>query len=162
MAVCRLPALFQTLWRTFFAASTRQPDPVPLPVTETERISRYVLDKGHFTLGRVKFRAFLPPNNNTPDGVALSVGRTEDLTEIAVWEWGDENVAASTGRIILARGDFTLADLRDVSDDGTTLTVVPDEPPPRHADVIGWPPVDQKGARTSLAQQLAAKAQVVV
>lgn len=131
------------------------------PVRPDERISRFVLDRGHFTTERVKFRAFLPPQNNTPDGLVLSVGRTCDLNEAEVWAWGDDHVANPGGRTVFARGDFTLELIQEVAANGITLGIVPNEPPPRHGNITGWPPFDRKELRASLAQQLAAKAQLV-
>lgn len=161
MVVSRLLALFRTLWRFFSAGSTpsnlRSVQPDVAAVRADERISRYVLDPKHFDAVRVKFRAFEPPHTD----VALSVSRTDGMSEEAVWEHGDASVAAPSGRTIHARGDFTPQMLNDVRANGYGLSVTPDEPPPRHANIIGWPPADMKEVRRSLAQQTAAKARVV-
>jgi len=105
----------------------------------------------------VKFRAFLPP----PDEVALSVSRLDGLSEADIWQLGDDHVAAAGARTIHARANFSPEILPDIRANGSTLSIVPDEPPPRHANVIGWPPNEQKGIRKVLAQQLAARTSIV-
>lgn len=130
----------------------------PAPILEGERVSRFVLDKRHLKADVIKFRAFEPPSADT----ALSVTRSEGLSEADLWAHGDRWVAAPANREVVARGDFTPAQARAVTFDGFQLAIVADEPPPRHANVIGWPPVEQKEVRRSLAQQLAALAHCVV
>ena len=88
--------------------------------------------------------------------------RTETLAEEGVWSLGQEIAAAGSGRRVRARGDFAAPDVR-VSRAGTwQLDVRPSVPPPRHALVVGWPPVSERDARKSLAQQLRQGAQLVV
>jgi hypothetical protein len=159
-------AYFRRLWRTFSsgssqstnapAASTRSAPQSITPTDPDERISRYVLDKKHFNSSRVKFRAF------EHGDVAISVTRSETLTEQEVWAYGDKWVGQPSGRIIYARGDFTSAVLSDIRANGSTLAIIPDEPPPLHANAVGFPDAGQKEQRRSLAQQLAAKSKVVV
>ena len=74
--------------------------------------------------------------------------RTTSLQEKKVWSIGDWWVAPTRGQNILARGDVVTAELARFG-----LVVAPDEPPPRHANVGGWP--TQKEARKSVAQRLA-------
>jgi hypothetical protein len=119
-------------------------------------LSRFVFQRGHFDETRVKYRAFEPPSRD----FTLSVSRTHNLTEPEIWQHGDQWVA-TPGRAILARGDFTLTQVKEVFVEGFLLSVSPDEPPERHANVVGWPPSEQKELRRSLAQQLAAKARCV-
>jgi|SRR6185436_970957 len=122
-------------------------------MTDTERVSRFILDKNHFKAGHAKFRAFDPP----PAEIALSVSRTEGLSDSQVWDHGDVHVARPSGRQIVARGDFTREDARAVQAGGCQLDIEPEEPPPLHANVIGYPSIEQKELRKSLAQQLVAK-----
>lgn len=74
--------------------------------------------------------------------------RTTSLQEKKVWSIGDWWVAPTRGRDILARGDVVAAELVPFA-----LTLAPDEPPPRHVNLGGWPV--QKEARKSVAQRLA-------
>jgi hypothetical protein len=126
---------------------------VPAPITATERISRFILDKNHFKPNQA-FRAFEPPSNET----VLSVSRTQNLAEAEVWQHADAHVGGPSGRPVLGRGDFTRYAAREVHSGGFHLDIQPDEPPLLHANVTGYPPMEQKEIRRSLAQQLVAKA----
>ncbi len=121
-------------------------------VEPDEQLSRFLLDKGHFTPDYVKFRAFLPPRG----AIILSVLRTDDLAEEEIWGLGEEHVAAGT-RTIFARADFLCAVLAEINAGDYSLSAVPDEPPARHANVTGWPPIEQKELQKQLAQQMAAR-----
>jgi hypothetical protein len=98
-------------------------------VNDSDRLSRYLFNKGDFSrpVGKAKPRAFeRPPKDND-----LSMFHTEGLDEPNVWTLG-----AST------RADQTLkarADLR--ADDVATagLTIDPNDDPPRHVSILGWP-----------------------
>ena len=128
----------------------------PEPISEDERLSRYVTNKDHLNAARdrLHFRAFLPSSKRQE----VSIIRTEQLTEEKVWEIGDRVVAEPAGRIILARGDVMARQVGESHVDDWRLTVVPDEPPPRHALIGGWPPAEESEIRKLLAQQLRAAA----
>jgi hypothetical protein len=94
--------------------------------------------------------------------VELSVGRTDGLSEGDVWAWADANVAAPSSRIVVGRADFVSTDVREVhSGRAYQMDIVPDEPPVRHAILIGWPPADES-LRKNIAQRLAAAASQVI
>lgn len=88
--------------------------------------------------------------------------RTEDLGEDAVWTLGRETAADASGRLVRARGDFTAPAAKNSRVGAWQLDVQPSVPPPRHALVVGWPPVSEREARKSLAQQLRRGARLVV
>ena len=88
--------------------------------------------------------------------------RTEALTENAVWTLGQETAAEGSGRLVRARGDFQAPAAKDSRAGMWQLDVQPSVPPPRHALVVGWPPVGGREARKSLAQQLRQGARLVV
>ena len=88
--------------------------------------------------------------------------RTESLAEEAVWALGRETAARGSGRTPRARGDFGSPAVRDSRIGQWQLDVQPSVPPPRHALVVGWPPVNERDARKSLAQQLRRGVQLVV
>ena len=88
--------------------------------------------------------------------------RTETLTEAAVWTLGQKTVARASGRRVRARGDFTAPAVKDSRVGTWQLGVQPSVPPPRHALVVGWPPVSERDARKSLAQQLRQGARLAV
>lgn len=143
---------FRRLWHIFFGASFR---PTPKAIEALERISRFICEPQHFNRTKqfVKFRAFLPRIQDAD----LSVSRTAALRESEVWNMADLHVGRPSARAVIARGDLTPQDARNMS-----LDVVPDEPPPAHALLVGWPPVPEKERRKNLAQRLAEKAQLVV
>lgn len=82
--------------------------------------------------------------------------RTESLEEHVVWTLGEEVVAGPADRTICGRGDFTERIVTGIGVEGygRPLSARPDEPPERHAVVVGWPPVEDSEARKSFAQQL--------
>jgi hypothetical protein len=132
--------------------------PSPIPVTSSERLSRYVFDQKYVNSERVHFRAFEPPTLD----VAISVSRTEGFSEERVWAHGDEWTVGTSARQIVGRGDFTPALLANVRAGDYLLAALPDEPPPHHANIVGWPSPAEKEVRRSLAQQLAARAKPIV
>jgi hypothetical protein len=152
MAKHRLADIFRRLWHTFFGESFR---PKAKPVEPQERISRFLCEAEHFNRAKqfVKFRAFLPRIQD----IDLSVSRTAGLREGEVWVLADLHVGQPSGRLVIARGDFTPQDVRNVS-----LDVVPDEPPPAHALLVGWPPAAERERRKTLAFKLAERAQLIV
>lgn len=85
----------------------------------------------------------------------VSVFRIDGLDHSAIWEIGID-VAKKRARTLYARGDTGATDVRKVG-----LDVRPDEPPPRHANVIGWPE-DDKPRQKLIALQLAAVAILVL
>jgi hypothetical protein len=152
MAKHRLAEICRKLWHTFFGEFFR---PTAKPIEPQERTSRFLCETEHFNRTKqfVKFRGFLPRAQD----IDLSVSRTAGLRESEVWALADLRVAQPSGRAVIARGDLTPQDVRNLS-----LDVVPDEPPPAHALIVGWPPPAEKERRKTLAAQLAEKAQLVV
>jgi hypothetical protein len=90
-----------------------------------------------------------------PSRGEVSVFRIDGLDQTAIWEIGSE-VAKKRSRTLYARGDTKAADARKVG-----LDVRPDEPPARHANMIGWPDND-KPRQKLIALQLAAVATLVL
>jgi hypothetical protein len=112
-------------------------------IKASELISRFVFDKKRINSDRVHFRVFFDPNS---DG--LSVSRTSDLSADDVWALGD--VAGGARGPAIGCGDMRAEEIRSLD-----LEILPDEPPPRHALVTGWPTSDKDRCR-SIATQLAA------
>ena len=133
------------------------------PISDHERLSRFIFDQGAFTAatGRMNFRQFLPPMNGEHTEES-SVMRTETLAEDVVWTLGQETAAEASGRSVRARADFVARAARVGRIGIWQLDVQPSVPPPRHALVVGWPPVSERDARKSLAQQLRTGAQLAV
>jgi hypothetical protein len=113
------------------------------------RLSRFIFSRRHFsdTQNIVKHGAFMPP----VDG-KLSIFDTDGVEERTVWSIGQE-IAIERDQTLYARGDISTS-----SATGQNLRVIPDEPPPRHRNIVGWPPADQKEDQKLIAMELAAVA----
>ena len=94
------------------------------------RLTRFLFHSNELrrSLGRPHFRAFLP----SPSG-RCSVFRTHELLEAQVWSLGEEHVAPGRGKPVVARADLPDSVLPEVD-----LAIEPDEPPPRHHNLVGW------------------------
>ena len=115
----------------------------------SELTARYLQQSGHYTIstGRVKPRAFHPARRDHK----TSIFRIHKLTEHEIWNLGDLYVASQSGKAIRARAELSIEQIT-----GIGLCVEPNEPPPRHADIVDWP--REKDDYMSLAQELAAVA----
>jgi hypothetical protein len=85
------------------------------------------------------------PNPNT---LSASVFRVRDLSEEQIWNIGEDHVAEPRGKVLYGRADLNV---NDVTSQGLKLD--PDNNPPRHANIVGWPP--EKDRQLLLAQELA-------
>lgn len=91
----------------------------------------------------------MPPSN-----LKLSVYRSLELSEDAIWELGNRNVAIPRHKPLVGRADLLAS---DVTDADRELTIEPDiTPHPLHANISGWPM--QKDKRKLIAIKLASKA----
>jgi hypothetical protein len=120
---------------------------VDVGIQPKDPLARFIYSSSHFSPinNRVKHNAFMPAADSK-----TSVFRTKDLSESATWAIG-EGVRAQT---LHARGDIVAADVSKAS-----LTVVPSEPPPRHANIENWPA--EKSAQKLKAIELANAAKLV-
>jgi hypothetical protein len=144
-----LKSFFLTLKEWF---SKRQiPHHPAVAVTDNEQLARYIFSKSHFSRqsNRVKAEAYMPNRGQ------VSVFRIDGLTESAIWEIGDD-IATKRDRTLYARGDTKAHQVRKAG-----LDISPNEPPPRHANLLGWPEND-KGGHKLIALQLAAVATFVL
>jgi len=90
-----------------------------------------------------------------PSRGQVSVFRIDGLEEDAIWEIGSE-VGLKREQTLYARGETKAHDARKID-----LDIQPDEPPPRHANLIGWPEND-KPRQKLIALELSAVATLVV
>jgi hypothetical protein len=91
----------------------------------------------------------MPPSN-----LKLSVYRSSELHEDAIWELGNHHVAIPRHKPLVGRADLLAS---DVSDADRELKIEPDTTPhPRHANISGWP--TQKDKQKLIAIKLASKA----
>lgn len=123
-----------------------------VPVDDSERLARFVLDKRWLPKGGegVNARAVLAYKY-----VELSVSRHRDLAEGELWKLGEDVAKQRSEKEVrkiplLGRADFFARTARQQN-----LDVRPDEPPRNHANVIGWPA--EKSAQMSRAQEIAAQ-----
>lgn len=84
------------------------------------------------------------PNRNGE----VSVFRVAGLNETEIWTIGGD-VARSVARNLHGRAEIEARAVRQKD-----LDVVPAEPPPRHANIVGWPDND-KSRQKILALELA-------
>ncbi len=119
----------------------------PQPIEDTELLGRYLLTKNYFSRknSRVKYSAFMPPAD-----LQLSVFRTQGLTEEEIWTIGEKEVVekAPTLKTLYGRAEIIALDVKKVG-----LGLDPDDTPPRHTNIIGWPQV--KSEQKLMALQLA-------
>lgn len=116
----------------------------PSPILDSEPITRFIFSSGHFARQsrRVKPNAFLPDANGE-----TSIFRIQDVDADSIWASGNE-VSKVSGRTLHARADIATKAVRS-----TGLNVLPEEPPPRHGNIVGWP--EGREDRMELAKVLA-------
>lgn len=126
---------------------------LPDIVADEEPLARFLTSSSHFNSTSVKKGAFIP---NKKDG-EMSVTRHsgEPMEELA--EIGKSQLEKVYGAAILKASEFRKE----------KLDVLAAEPPPRHANVVGWPwraddPVYGKSERNEIAMALAQKATRVI
>lgn len=121
-----------------------------VPVADEERLARFVFTERHIRKsdGTVKAEALAPFKH-----IEMSVTRHRDLPQEQVWALGAK-VAEARKLPLIGRADFLAVKAREQS-----LDVKPDEPPPNHANVSGWPP--DKPAQMIRALEIATSATYV-
>lgn len=115
-----------------------------------ENLARYILRKDHFSTQqkKVKYVVFMPaPNGET------SVFRISNLSEGEIWEIGNCKVAQKRELPLLGRADILASCILD-----RNLKLIPDNNPPRHANIVGWP--SEKSEQKLIAMELAVNAQL--
>lgn len=119
-------------------------------VQPEESLTRYILHKSHFSIlhKKVKYAAFLP----APTG-ATSVFRTSLLSDAEIWQTGEQEVADKRNMRLLGRADVAAFHILHIG-----LRKIPDNEPPRHANITGWP--EEISEQKLIALELAEKAQL--
>lgn len=127
---------------------------LPNAVDASESLVRYLTQSNHYNLPTysVKPKAFEPPAN-----LRLSVFRVDGLTIEDVWQIGQEKVVNKMPQPRTLHG-FADIKARAVAD--LSLAIDPDNEPPRHASIVGWP--EDKSKKKLVAQQLAASSKLVL
>ena len=139
-----------TLWRALVERmqGERLPSGLPVEIAGEERLARFLKHKKQFaaTIGMVKYAAFLPSRLDGKTSVFRHTGDpAEELWTIGHRELGGEVTVYGAGIIVAS-------DIRRAG-----LDVSASEPPPRHANIEGWPTEDDPDL-TKAAQREAAKA----
>lgn len=97
-------------------------------VGDEEDLARFLTSSSQFNAAGVKPSALLP----SPKARATSVFRQGSRALEALWQTGIEHLAGA--RTLHGAAIFAARDVRAAS-----LDVVAQEPPPRHANIVGWP-----------------------
>ena len=121
-----------------------------MPVDPNEELARFAVEKSYFRADNtVRHNAYMPGRQK-----AVSVFRQSGLPEEAIWELGMSHFAIPRNKQLLGRAVIIV---RDVS--SQELSVESAEPPPRHANILGWP--DEHEKQKEKALELAAHATFV-
>ena len=130
------------------------PSGLPEIVADEEDLARFLTSSSQFNAGGAKPAAFLP----NPSNGETSVFRHGDQPRASLWRIGNEHV--SVNRTLHGAAIFKAKHVRSA-----LLEVVAQEPPPRHANIVGWPwPTDPelgKAARKERALVIAQNADLV-
>lgn len=139
-------ALFQTLLRWRLRASLWIRRKLRRKVAPTEPIARYLTSSGQFapTKGVIKRSALMPGKDGK-----TSIFRVGGLTSAQIVEIGRREVGQL--RTLHGWGAVGASAVLEVG-----LSFEPNDVPPRHANIIGWP--NDQEERIERAQDLAAKA----
>ena len=86
-----------------------------------------------------------------PADLRLSVFRVEGLDNNKIWQIGEKKVVSQSGKTLYGR-----AEIRAQLVEKTGLSIDPDNNPPRHANIIGWPL--EKNEQKLIALELAKEA----
>ena len=129
-------------------------DSVTEEISGRETLSRYITSKRWYSRKKniVKPQAFMPPPNHR-----LSVFRIDNLSETEIWKIGFNKVISKMNppRNLHGRADILALNILE-----NNIQIEPDNIPPRHADIVGWP--ELKEEQKSIAQELAAKASLML
>ncbi|MFV1994678.1 MAG: hypothetical protein ACC661_04515 [Verrucomicrobiales bacterium] len=129
------------------------PSGLPESVGDDETLARFVLASKHFSQPqeghwRVKYPAFIPDPHDD-----LSVSRVEGLPSDSIAKLG-RPVAAKQRKALYGAALVKCGLIRRQS-----LDILADEPPERHANIVGWPKEsdrkEQKSRRQLIALELA-------
>ncbi len=118
-------------------------------------VSRFILSKRHFSKEKniVKHGAFLPIANSASGRLETSVFQTSGLRTGDIWKIGVNEVANKSGKNLYGRADVKTWNVEPLG-----LSVIPDDQPPRHANITGWP--ETRSEQKLFAIKLAADAEL--
>jgi hypothetical protein len=131
------------------------PSGLPEHIADTEPVARFLTSDSQFKSAMPKASAFMPG----PADAKTSVFRQALQPLQVLWELADREIG--TDRRVRAAAMLTAADVRQAK-----LDVEAHEPPPQHANIVGWPnvasdPETTKARRKEFALLLAQAATLV-
>ena len=110
------------------------------PISLSEILSRFILNKNYVRANNsVRHAAFMPNRNGE-----TSVFRTSEMSANNIWNIGNE-VARTRGKPLVGRADIVTARVFS-----SGLQAVPQEPPEKHANIIGWSSEKSEQRKTAL------------
>jgi len=127
---------------------------LPSAVGPNESLARYLTHSNHYNL---QTRSVRPTAFEPPSDLRLSVFRINGLDIEHVWKIGQVNVIGAMSR---PRTLYGIGKIKASAVSHVHLDIDPDNVPPRHACLVGWP--EQKSRRMSIAQELAASASLIL
>ena len=124
-------------------------------VSPDEKLTRFIRYSNQFSNVKktVGYRAFIPPRKSMNLSM-FRISLPSQLLDGAVWQIGQDHVQGE-GNPIKARADILASVVFK-----NNLEVIPEEPPPRHANITPFP-IDNK-ARQSIARKLALSSKLVM
>lgn len=133
---------------------TLLPSGLPDIVGDAESLARFLTQSSHFTTVAVKPAALMP----APDG-RKSVVRHDGKPPESLWDLSRTYLGADAR--VYGAAICVAADVRRAG-----LDVIAAEPPPRHANIVGWPvatdPAEQKARQKELALVIASQCVIVL
>lgn len=119
-------------------------------INPQETLARFVLSRSHYSPqnNRVKYNAFMP--NRVGE---LSVFRIQGLLEEQIWEVGQRYVSGPQDKTLHGRGDVVASVMIEKN-----LSIIPDDDPPGHANVVDWPA--EKSECKLVAMEIAQRAEL--
>jgi hypothetical protein len=139
------------------SAAMSLPSGLPEHVGDGEDLARFLTSSGHYNATMARPTAFMPnPKNGETSVFRHGAEPLEELKAIAQAEVGEDR--RIHGASIVKAGA-----VREAKIEVTELDIRAKEPPPRHADIVGWPwskddPDFGKAQQKELAALIAQKA----
>lgn len=122
------------------------------------RLSRFLTSKkSHFSIknGYVKSAAFMPMYNKVKNRYETSVFQVDNLSNKIIQNMGAKYITGKSGKEV-----YGYARISHQSIETTGLSVNPDNKPPRHANVCGWP--ERKDEQKLYAIKLSQASKLVI
>ena len=119
-------------------------------ISPSEPLARFLYQRNHMNKKKtmIKPAAFMPNPKSTK--LSISVFRIFKLPINQIWKIGTD-VGKQSGRTLYGRGDVKAFVVTE-----NKLQIKPDDNPPKHANILGWP--TEKHEQKLIALELATKA----